>query len=135
MYGRFYVLINIIDVCMMSEVVWKFFLLLFALLFAKSFLFGVCVFWLCKTCAQSHLVVWEHVCGRFLLLTVYHTCAQVLSYKTATVCGATNVPWLALIFACSLHACLRFGHTSTTHVSQEMSKVEIHSYYNLLLLL
>ena len=51
-YGRFYVLINIIDVCMMSEVVWKFFLLLFALLFAKSFLFGVCVFWLQKTCAQ-----------------------------------------------------------------------------------
>ena len=54
MRGRFLLLINILKVCMMSEVVWKFFLLLFALLllFAKSFLFGVCVFWLCKTCAQ-----------------------------------------------------------------------------------
>ena len=41
MCGRFLLLINIFDVCMMSEVVWKFFLLLFALLFAKSFLFGV----------------------------------------------------------------------------------------------
>ena len=51
MCDRFLLLINIFDVCMMSEVVWKFFLLLFALLFAKFF-FGVCVFWLWKTCAQ-----------------------------------------------------------------------------------
>ena len=42
----------VFDVYMMSEVVWKFFLLLFALLFPKSFVFGVCVFWLLKTCAQ-----------------------------------------------------------------------------------
>jgi len=42
--GRFLLLINIFDVCMMSEVVWKFVLLLCTLLFAKSFLFGVCVF-------------------------------------------------------------------------------------------
>ena len=46
-------LINIIDVCMMSEVVWKFFLLLFALLFAKSFLFGVCVF-RCAKLVHNH---------------------------------------------------------------------------------
>ena len=41
--GGFLILINIFDVRMMSEVVWKFVLFLFALLFGKSFLFGVCV--------------------------------------------------------------------------------------------
>jgi len=44
--GRFLLLINIFDACMMSEVVWKFVLLLFVLLFTKGFLFGFCVFWL-----------------------------------------------------------------------------------------
>ena len=43
---------NIFDVYMLPEVVWKFVLLLCTLLFVKSFLFGVCVFWLWKTCAQ-----------------------------------------------------------------------------------
>ena len=90
--GRFFVLINIIDVCMMSEVVWKFFLLLFALLFAKIFCSAFVCFGCRKLVHNAQLVVWEHMCDRFLLLTVYHACAQVLSYKTATVCGATNVP-------------------------------------------
>ena len=44
--GGFLLTINILDVYVLPEVVWKFFLLLFALLFAKNFLFGVCVFWL-----------------------------------------------------------------------------------------
>ena len=42
----FWMIVDIFDVCMMSEVVWKFVLFLFALLFAQSFLFCVCVFWL-----------------------------------------------------------------------------------------
>ena len=66
--GRFFVLINIIDVCMMSEVVWKFFLLLFALLFAKSFCSAFVCFGCGKLVRNAHLVVWEHMCGRFLLL-------------------------------------------------------------------
>ena len=49
--GGFLLTCNIFDVYMLSEVVWKFVLLLCTLLFAKSFLFDVCVFWLWKTCA------------------------------------------------------------------------------------
>ena len=59
---------NIFDVYMMSEVVWKFFLLLFALLFPKSFCSAFVCFGCAKLVHNAQLVVWEHMRGRFLLL-------------------------------------------------------------------
>ena len=94
MCGRFLLLINILDVCMMSEVVWKFFLLLFALLFAKSFCSAFVCFGCGKRVHNAQLVVWEHVCGRFLLLI-----------NILKVCMMSEVVWkfflllFALLFA------------------------------------
>ena len=46
--------INIFDVYMMSEVVWKFFLLLFALLFPKSFVRRLCVLAVQNLCTMHN---------------------------------------------------------------------------------
>ena len=66
--GGFLLKFNIFDVYMLPEVVWKFFLLLFALLFAKSFCSAFVCFGCGKLVHNAQLVVWEHVCGRFFVL-------------------------------------------------------------------
>ena len=65
-------------------------MLLFALLFAKSFCSAFVCFGCRKRAHNTHLAVWEHVCSRFLLLiNIFDVCMMsevVWKFFFAFVC-------------------------------------------------